>query len=61
MRLRLSIEDIEILELFNKSLNSNIEIKTEINNRGYNNSKNIANLTINSIKMVKDLKEVLIN
>ena len=57
VRLRLSIEDIEILELFNKSLNSNIEIKIEINNRGYNNSKNIANLTINSIKMVKDLKK----
>lgn len=57
VRLRISVEDIEILELFNKSLNSNIEIKVEPNNRGYENSKNIANLTLNSIKMVKDLKK----
>lgn len=58
VRLRLSVEDIEILELFNKSLNSNIPIIIEENNRGYSskNSK-IANLTINSSKMVDDLQK----
>lgn len=58
IRLRLSINDIEILELFNKSLNSNIPIIIEENNKGYSskNSK-IANLTINSSKMVSDLKK----
>ena len=58
IRLRLSINDIEILELFNKSLNSNIPIIIEENNKGYGskNSK-IANLTINSSKMVSDLQK----
>lgn len=57
IRLRVSVEDVEILKLFNKSLDSNIEIKIESNNRGYNNSKDIANLTINSVKMIEDLKK----
>lgn len=49
IRLRINKQDKEILELFNKSLNSNIEIKDEPNN--------IVNLTINSVKMVNDLKK----
>lgn len=57
IRLRLSIQDKEILELFNKSLNSNIPIIIEDNNKGYKNSKQIANLTIHSVKMVNDLKK----
>lgn len=57
IRLRLKEDDIEILELFNKSLNSNIEIRIENNNKGYGSKSNIANLTINSIKMVNDLKK----
>lgn len=56
VRLRVSVKDVEILELFNQSLNSNIEIKIE-SGRGYDNSKEIANLTISSIKMVEDLKK----
>lgn len=59
IRLRLSEEDKEILELFNSCLKSNIEIKIEKNNKGFsaNNNKNIAILTINSVKMISDLKK----
>lgn len=57
IRLRIKEEDIEILELFNKSLNSNIPIIIEKNDKGYGSKNNIANLTLNSIKMVKDLSK----
>ena len=53
---RIKYDDKEILELFNKSLNSNIEIKEE-KNSGFGSNNKIANLTISSSKMVKDLKK----
>lgn len=57
IRLRICADDIEILQLFNTCLESNVPVIIEENSRGYENSKSMANLTINSIKMVEDLSK----
>lgn len=57
VRLRISADDIEILELFNQSLNSNIEIKIESSHKGFSTNTNMANLTISSKQMIMDLAQ----
>lgn len=52
IRLRLKSDDKEILELFNKALNSNVEIKTE-----YSSTTESSNLTLCSKKMYTDLSK----